>query len=257
MVRYRTALQDPTVERLGDEHLGHIREAWVIDYRRDHAEAEWWAEGIWSIEHTVETQERVFRMVEQLAARGTDRAAVFAALRRADVLVDAAGRGLVVLRAEHLYIEGRAVRRDGLTSVAWPSRLAAAEAGSAIIDSLIGDGTVVSVLRPEAFEEHLGREGWIPQAHAGRVMIVIDEAPSLGHMRACGFEPIVFDGADPGAFAWAIFELSNRINATSAQLRCGCHPSFAPVPLGVAVRRQVRDKNSLKGAAAIDALVSA
>jgi len=256
MVRYRTKLLDPTREPLADEHLGDVREAWVIDYRRDHAEAESWAEGIWSIEHTVETQERVFRMVEQLAARATDRAAVFAALRRADVLVDAAVRGHLDLRAEHLYIEGRAVRMDDLTSVAWPS-LAAAEAGSAIIDSLIGDGTVVSLLRREAFEEHLGREGWIPQAHGGRVMIVIDEAPSLGHMRACGFEPIVFDGADPAAFAWAIFELSNRINATIAQLRCDCHPSFEPVPLGVAVRRQVRHRHSLKGASAIEALVSA
>lgn len=88
-------------------------------------------------------------------------------------------------------------------------------------------------------------------------MIVIDGMPSLDQIRAHGFEPIVFDGADPAAFAWAIFELSNRINASITQLRCDCHPSFTPIPLGVAVRRQVPDKNSLKGAAAVQALVSA
>lgn len=257
MVTYPSMLRDATPEQLADERLDDVRGAWVTDYRRDHAEADWWAEGNWNIEHTVETQERVFRMVEQLAARGTDRVAVFAALRGADVLVDAAGQGQVDLRAEHLYIEGRTVRREDVTSAAWRSKLVAAQAGSAVIDSLIGDGTVVSLLGPEAFEKDLGLAGWTSRSHAGRVMIVVDDVPSLDHLRAHGFDPITFDGADPAAFAWVIFELSNRINATIAQLRCGCHPSFAPVPLGVAVRRQTWDKDSLKGAAAIDALVSA
>ena len=237
MVTYHKMLQDPTPEWLADEHLDDVRSAWVVDYRRDHAEAQRWAEGIWSVEHTVETQERVFRMVEQLAARGTDRAALFAAFRRADVLVDAAGRGQVDLRAEHLYVEGRAVRSDDVRSGPWATALAAADAGCALIDGLIGDRTVVSLLRPEAFEERLGRESrqWFPQTQAGRVMIVIGDVPSLDHLRSYGFDPITFDGADPAAFAWAIFELSNRLQAAVAQLRCDCHPSFAPVPLGVAV----------------------
>ena len=251
MVTYRNISPSAMVQRLRDEQLDEVRRAWVTDYRRDHAEADWWAEGSWSIEHTVETQERVFRMAEQLAAKGIGRAALFAALRRADVLVDATGRGQLDPRTGLIDIDGRAVRREDLTSVAWPASLAAAQAGSAVIDGLIGAGTVVTLLRPEALNEHLGCEGWIPQAHAGRVLIVIQDLPSLDQMRAHGFEPLVFDGADPAAFAWAIFDLSNRINASITKRRCDCHPGFTPIPLGVAVRRLARDRNSLRGASAI------
>lgn len=130
MVTYRNILPSATVERVADEYLDEVRRTWVTDYRRDHAEADWWAEGIWSIEHAVETQELVFRMADQLPP------------------------------------------------------------------------------------------GDLPQARAGRVMIVIHDVPSLDQMRAHGFDPIVFDGADPAAFAWAIFELSNRINASITHLGC-------------------------------------
>lgn len=142
MVTYRNIMPSAPVERLADEHLDEVRRAWVTDYRRDHAEADWWAEGIWSIEHTVETQERVFRMAEQLAGRGIGRSTLFGALRRADILVDAARRGQVNL----LRVESRAVRKQDMTSVAWPSSLVAAQAGSVV--SLVAPGTVVSLVRP-------------------------------------------------------------------------------------------------------------
>lgn len=132
----------------------------------------------------VSSQERVFRMVEQLAAPGIGRVAAFAALRRADALVDAAGRGRPQIdrRALRLYFEGRAIGWEDLRPSPWSAILAAADAGCAVIDRLMGEhGTVVSLLRPEAFEERLGRDGrrWFPQAQAGRVMIVIEPPSSI------------------------------------------------------------------------------
>lgn len=243
MVTYQDTLERTDADPLADEQLNDVRVAWVIAYRRSHPEADRWAEGVSRIKHGVETQERVFRMVEQLAARGIDRVVVFAALHRADALVDAAGRGLaqVDVQAQHLYVQGRAVRPEDITSGSWGTSVAAAAAGCAAIDRLMpGHGTVVSLLCPEALEDHLGRGGrpWLPLAHAGRAMIVIDEVPPLDHLRASGFDPIMFDGADPAAFAWAILELSNRVQAAVAQRRCECHLSFVPIPLGVAVNRR-------------------
>src|SRR5207245_8646854 len=68
--------------------------AWVVAYRRNHPEADWWAEGFGAVEHSVERQERVFRMAEQLAGRAIDRLSVFAALRRADAVAQESGRRL-------------------------------------------------------------------------------------------------------------------------------------------------------------------
>ena len=77
-------------------------------------------------------------------------------------------------------------------------------------------------------------------------MILLDEAPRLDHLRANGFDPITFDGADPAAFAWAIFELASRAEAAASQLSCVCHPVFRPVPLGVAVDGSSRSLTSPK-----------
>ncbi len=238
MVTFSDALNRVKADPLANEQTNDVRVAWVLDYRQNHPEAQRWAEGIWSIEHSIETQERVFRMAEQLAARGIHRGAVFAALRRADRVVYAAGRGLSQVdgRARHLYFEGRSVRWEDLPSGPWRASLAAADAGCAVIDRLLGEhGTVVSLLRAAAFEDHLGRDRhWVPQAQAGRLMIMVAEAPPLDQLYACGFDPVLFDGADPAAFAWAIFELGRRSEATLNELRCDCHPSVRPLPLGVA-----------------------
>ena len=69
--------------------LDDLRTSWVAAYRQKHAEADWWAEGFGTVEHSLETQERVFRMAEQLVGRGIDRLAVFAALRHADGVAQA------------------------------------------------------------------------------------------------------------------------------------------------------------------------
>src|SRR5438445_792169 len=74
----------PTIRNQGAEdareisELDDLRTAWVASYRQKHAEADWWAEGFGPVEHSPDTQERVFRMAEQLVGRGIDRLAVFA-----------------------------------------------------------------------------------------------------------------------------------------------------------------------------------
>ena len=221
--------------------LDDARTSWVGAYRRDHAEADWWAEGFGAVEHSVETQERVFRMAEQLAGRGIDRLAVFAALRHADSVPQASIGSLhqgATLQTQHLYVQGLAVRSDDYRRDPWYFILPAAAAGCGVIDTLLGShGVVVNLLPPEAFEEQLERSGqrWLPQPQEGRAIILLDRAPRLDHLRAKGFDPIIFDGIDPAAFAWAIFELASRAKDAAAQLTCDCHPSFRPVPLGVAV----------------------
>jgi len=221
--------------------LDDLRTSWVAAYRQKHAEADWWAEGFGAVEHSPETQERVFRMAEQLAGRGIDRFAVFAALRHADAVPQASSGSLhegVALQTQHLYVQGRAIRSDDYRREPWCSSLPAAAAGSGVIDSLLSShGVVVNLLPPEGFDEQPGRAGqrWLPQPQAGRAIILLDRAARLDHLRAMGFDPITFDGADPGAFAWAIFELAARAKDAATQLRCDCHPGVRPIPLGVAV----------------------
>jgi phosphoketolase len=55
------------------------------------------------------------------------------------------------------------------------------------------------------------------------------------HLRLNGFDPIVFDGRDPAAFAWAIFEMENRLLAEAqamAESGEGCYNVC--LPYGVA-----------------------
>jgi len=49
------------------------------------------------------------------------------------------------------------------------------------------------------------------------------------HLRLNGFDPIVFDGRDPAAFAWAIFEMERRLEASTQAVQLG--KEFYPVPL--------------------------
>jgi len=179
-------------------------------------------------------------MAEQLVGRGIDRLAVFAALRQADGVAQSSTGTFHegALQTRHLYLQGRAVRSDDHRRDPWSSSLPAAAAGCGVIDTLLSaHGIVVNLLPPDAFEEQLGRAGqrWLPQPQEGRAIILLDETPRLDHLRANGFDPITFDGVDPAAFAWAIFELALRAEDAAAQLWCDCHPTFRPVPLGVAV----------------------
>ena len=242
--RHRVTEDSAQISQLDDLAI-----AWVQAYRQNHPEADWWAQGFGAVEHSAETQERVFRMAEQLVGRAIDRLSVFAALRRADAVArESSGRlQESAPQTRHLYLQGRAVRNDDHRREPWFSSLPAAVAGCGVIDTLLGaHGVVVNLLPPEAFEVQLGRadQRWLPQPQAGQVIILLDEAPRLDHLRAKGFDPITFDGADPAAFAWAIFELASRAEAAVTQLSCYCHPVFRPVPLGVAVAATSRSLTS-------------
>jgi len=69
--------------RVAEDLTGADR-AWIIEYRGRYPAAERWATGSGHVVHSPKTQERVFRMTEQLARRGIERAVVFKALEAAD-----------------------------------------------------------------------------------------------------------------------------------------------------------------------------
>jgi phosphoketolase len=124
--------------------------------------------------------------------------------------------------------------------------------------ALPGDSLVV-FLSDGAFEEQRGGD-WAPRwwraedsGHVLPIMIAngrrIDQRTTMSqqggidwfidHLRLNHFDPIVFDGRDPAAFAWAIFEMEGRLDAAAeAIVRGESYP--APLPHGIAV--------SMKGA---------
>jgi phosphoketolase len=57
----------------------------------------------------------------------------------------------------------------------------------------------------------------------------------VDHLKLNGFDPIVFDGRDPAAFVWAIFEMECRLEAAAEAMRTrgGRYP--VPLPYGIAV----------------------
>lgn len=128
----------------------------------------------------METQERVFRMAEQLSRSGVDRTDLFIALEDAD-------RCLAVSIDPHL----------------------AAEAGYRVISTLV----------PLALES---------------LAIRADEDESK--LRALGFDPLAFDGHDPAAYAWVMFELSTRATAErrSRWRRCAPQAFSTPTAIGLA-----------------------
>jgi hypothetical protein len=169
------AVRTPKAEVLDDR-----RTAWVHAYRRDHAPANLWAIGLRHVSHSLETQERVFRLAEQLARRGVDRTDVFTALEEAD-------RCVALSNDPHV----------------------AAEAGHRAINALLP-------LESES------------------VVICAEEDES--NLRALGFEPLAFDGHDPAAYAWVMFELSMRADAErrSQWRRCVPQAFSTPTTIGLA-----------------------
>ena len=55
------------------------------------------------------------------------------------------------------------------------------------------------------------------------------------HLKINGFDPIVFDGRDPAAFAWAIFEMECRLEAAAEAIRHRGGQYPASLPYGIAV----------------------
>lgn len=82
-------------------------------YRQAQPEAERWAAGYGAIQHSLETQARVFAMAERLRIEGTEPAEVFEALTAADRIANAA-MWLVVHQtyAKNVYLDGRALAQE-------------------------------------------------------------------------------------------------------------------------------------------------
>jgi len=114
---------------------------------------------------------------------------------------------------------------------------------------------LVVFLSDGAFEEQRGSD-WAPRwwcaEDAGIVTPIminngrrIDQRTTMSqqggvgwfvrHLRLNGFDPIVFDGRDPAAFAWAILEMENRLEAAAQALRAGRAQYPVRLPYGIAV----------------------
>jgi len=170
----RTAVRIRAIEQL----RGADR-AWVTEYRGKSPAAERWATGHGHVSHSLETQERIFRMTEQLARRGIERAVVFRALETGDRSVVLAG-----------------------------GPQAAAEAGHRAIAELV-------------------------RLSEKSVLICADREKL--NLQAFGFDPIPFDGRDPAAYAWVMFELSARGDAEQErQPERGGH---RPLPTAIGLAR--------------------
>ncbi|MGH7315767.1 MAG: xylulose 5-phosphate 3-epimerase, partial [Candidatus Rokuibacteriota bacterium] len=114
---------------------------------------------------------------------------------------------------------------------------------------------LVAFLSDGAFEEQRGSD-WAPRwwrsedsGLVAPIMIAngrrIDQRTTMAqqggiawfirHLRLNGFDPIVFDGRDPAAFVWAIFEMERRLAAAADAVRAGRADYPVRLPHGIAV----------------------
>lgn len=114
---------------------------------------------------------------------------------------------------------------------------------------------LVAFLSDGAFEEERGSD-WAPrwwrENDSGLVTPIminngrrIDQRTTVSqaggafwfqrHLRLNSFDPITFDGRDPAAFAWAIFEMERRLQAASQAVRSGADRYPVLLPYGIAV----------------------
>ncbi len=119
---------------------------------------------------------------------------------------------------------------------------------------LLGERLVV-FLSDGAFEEQRGSD-WAPRwwraEDSGLVTPIminngrrIDQRTTMSqqggtawfvkHLRLNGFDPIVFDGRDPAAFAWAILEMEERLVAAADAVLAGKARYPIRLPYGIAV----------------------
>lgn len=160
-----------------------LRAGWVAQYRSEVPAADRWACGLRHRAHSIKTQERVFRMAQQLVDQGVDRQGLFNNLEEADRSVATADAPEVVGTAGY-----RAI---------------------APLLPLVGAPIVIC-----------GDDG-------------------LPDLNAFGFETIPFDGYDPAAYAWAMFELTMRARADCGAQQCSCHPRASTSVIGLAQRQRV------------------
>ncbi len=116
---------------------------------------------------------------------------------------------------------------------------------------------LVVFLSDGAFEEQRGSD-WVPRwwraNDCGLVVPImikngrrIDQRTTISqqgagseqwfvdHLKLNGFDPLVFDGRDPAAFVWAIFEMETRLEALSRVVATGHQAYPVPFPYGIAV----------------------
>ena len=114
---------------------------------------------------------------------------------------------------------------------------------------------LVTFLSDGAFEEQRGSD-WAPRwwrdTDCGLVAPIminngrrIDQRTTMSqqggvtwlrrHLRLNGFDPIVFDGRDPAAFAWAILEIERRLLERADAVRAGAGRYPVELPYGIAV----------------------
>lgn len=114
---------------------------------------------------------------------------------------------------------------------------------------------LVAFLSDGAFEEQRGSD-WAPRWWRAKdcglvtpIMINngrrIDQRTTLSqqggvewfveHLKVHSFDPIVFDGKDPAAFTWAIFEMESRLEAAAKAIRTRGQRYPVRLPYGIAV----------------------
>lgn len=179
-------------------------EQWVQRYRADHPAAAEWARGSCRVRHSVETQDRVFRMAEQIRANHveTEVGRLFSMLKTLDAVVDS-----------ETFENARP----------WASSAAAA--------GVVGFKMLFGKFPP--VQDHDWPEGF-ERVHEGEASLCY-----LG-LQAGGFDPIVIDGIDPAAYVWALFEMRERQAACAEVIRLGQHPASQPRCLAIVPEQALR-----------------
>lgn len=173
------------------------RAHWVEGYRLAHRDADRWADSPSGIHHTIETQDHIFRMAEELRGR-TD--------------WPSAKRFFPVLKA----IDDAARWETDANDT--PTPTSAAAAGLVGYKALFGKLPAVRDQDwPDGF--HLTEEAESELATFG--------------LRLSGFDPVVFDGTDPAAYVWALFEVRERKTACDEAVRRYGHRAVPPCGLAV------------------------
>ena len=114
---------------------------------------------------------------------------------------------------------------------------------------------LVAFLSDGAFEEQRGSD-WVPRwwraDDCGLVMPIminngrrIDQRTTMSqeggvdwfvqHLKLNSFDPIIFDGRDPAAFAWAIFEMEYRLEVITQALQSSKEAYPISLPYGIAI----------------------
>jgi hypothetical protein len=173
------------------------RAHWVEGYCLAHRDADRWANSPSGIHHTIETQDRIFRMAEELRGRPD--------WPHAKPLFP-------VLKA----IDDDACWETDANDIPTPSSAAAA--------ALVGYKVLFGKLPP--VRDHDWPDGFQLTGEAN------SELATFG-LRLSGYDPVVFDGTDPAAYVWALFEVREREAACDQAVRRYGHRASPPCGLAV------------------------